>query len=90
MDKKKYRAGGLANAAGRVPEKAAAGMAKAAEMSAGRGRSASAPGQNKSEEAMARRGRPAFAKGGYAGKTSTEAKLCKPVAAKAGASFKGK
>jgi hypothetical protein len=30
----------------------------------------------------------AFASGGYAGKTSTEARMCKPTAAKAGASFK--
>jgi hypothetical protein len=92
---KRYRVGGLATAGSKVPEQAAAGMAKAAEMTAGAGRTGGRPampaqaatGMDKSAAARARR--PAYASGGYAGKTSTEARMCKPTAARAGASFKG-
>ena len=47
--------------------------------------------REKSAKGMAKKAekKPAYAKGGYAGKTAMEAKMCKPTAAKAGASYKG-
>jgi hypothetical protein len=79
----------MKNARGRAKanEKAGRGMARAAEAM-----ERSVPSMSERvpmDKAAAKSRRPAYASGGYAGKTSTESRMCKPTAARAGASFKG-
>jgi hypothetical protein len=75
------KAGAMAQRAAANPEGAKAAMRNLPQKAMA--------GMAKVAGKMAGRGKPAYASGGYAGKTSTEARMCKPTAARAGASFKG-